>query len=81
VPRPPETKSPFWRRTLESCEREMFTPSLAAISSARRASVQLVRSATGCSRRGPRRPSARPQPSAGQVQGQRSPSAHQSHHA
>ena len=53
VPRPPETESPFWRSTLESCEREIETFSRTAISSARRASVQFVRSATGCDKSGP----------------------------
>jgi hypothetical protein len=53
VPQPPETESPFWRSTLESCEREIERFSRAAISLARRASVQFVLSATGCDRRGP----------------------------
>src|SRR5712692_1046045 len=53
VPRPSEAEPPFLRSTLESCEREIETPSRAAISSARRASVQFVRSATGWDRSGP----------------------------
>src|SRR5215469_17162589 len=52
VPRSAKAKPPFFRSTLESCEREMVTPSRFAISSARRASVQLRRSATGAERSG-----------------------------
>src|SRR3954469_18957409 len=35
VPRPAEAEPPFWRSTLESCERDIATPSRLAISSAR----------------------------------------------
>src|SRR3974390_164821 len=52
VPRPAEANRPFLRRTLESCEREIVTPSRAFISSARCPSVQLCRSATGAERSG-----------------------------
>src|SRR5262245_24792402 len=47
VPRPPPAEPPFLRSVLESCDREMVTPSRRVISSARRAKVQFGRSATG----------------------------------
>ena len=53
VARPAEAEPPFFRSTLESCEREMDIPSRASISRASRASVQFVRSATGCDSSGP----------------------------
>ena len=40
-------QTPFFRSTLESCDREIVTPSRFAISSARRTKVQFRRSATG----------------------------------
>ena len=45
-------KAPFLRSALESCDFEIVTPSRAAISSARRASVQLTRFVTGADNRG-----------------------------
>src|SRR5215831_9613633 len=45
-------KAPFLRSALESCDLEIVTPSRAAISSARRASVQLTRFVTGADKRG-----------------------------
>jgi hypothetical protein len=53
VPRPSEAKSPFCRRILESCEREISMPSLAAISSARRGSA-ILSAASAFSGAGPR---------------------------
>ena len=53
VPRPSEAEPPFLRSTLESCEREIETPSRDRISSVKRASVQFVRSATGAESKGP----------------------------
>jgi hypothetical protein len=52
VPRATEAKPPFWRRTFESCDLEIVTPSRLAISSAKRARVQLGRSATGADKSG-----------------------------
>ena len=49
---PAPAEPPFLRSTLESCDREIVTPSRLSISSARRASVQFVRSATGAERSG-----------------------------
>jgi hypothetical protein len=46
------TKAPFFRSALESCDLEIVTPSRAPISSAKRASVQLTRFATGIAKRG-----------------------------
>ena len=46
------TPFPFWRRTFESCDLEIVTPSRLAISSARRPRVQLGRSATGADKSG-----------------------------
>jgi hypothetical protein len=48
----PIAKAPFLRSALESCDLEIVTPSRAAISSAKRASVQLTRFVTGADRRG-----------------------------
>src|SRR6516162_8228879 len=45
-------KAPFLRSALESCDLEIVTPSRDAISSARRASVQLTRLVTGADKRG-----------------------------
>jgi hypothetical protein len=45
-------KAPFLRSALESCDFEIVTPSRAAISSARRAKVQLTRLVTGADKRG-----------------------------
>ena len=60
VARPAEAEPPFFRSTLESCGREMEMPSRASISLANRASVQFVRSATGCDSSGPATRSAAP---------------------
>jgi hypothetical protein len=52
VARAAKAKPAFWRKTLESCDLEIVTASRLAISSARRASVQLGRSATGVAQTG-----------------------------
>ena len=48
----PIAKASFLRSALESCDFEIVTPSRAAISSAKRASVHLTRFVTGADRRG-----------------------------
>ena len=53
VARTAKAEPPFWRRTFDSCDLEIVTPSRLAISSARRARVQLGRSATGADKSGP----------------------------
>jgi hypothetical protein len=52
VPGPSPAETPFLRSTLESCEREIVTPSQRATSPASRASVQFGLSATGADRSG-----------------------------
>src|SRR4029077_15141100 len=49
---PAIAKAPFLRSALESCDFEIITFSRVAISSARRASVQLTRFVTGADKRG-----------------------------
>jgi hypothetical protein len=52
VARAAKAEPPFWRKTFESCDLEIVTPSRLAISWARRAKAQLGRSATGADKSG-----------------------------